>query len=186
MNTLGCDIDGCCADFIGACALLEKRAGGDNIWPALRDVPNHPRWLEEILTGYQYDRKLYHALNPIPYAASTLRALASTVKIVYITARPMFARQATLLWLERHGFPTGMGFPVGKIVNVRNGNKVAAAKREKVDLFIEDRPLYANPLAEAGVKVVLLDIYDRSLGCLHENITVVSCWRAIARLLRKG
>lgn len=151
------------------------------MWPVLRNVAKYPEheWLEEILAGYQYSRDLYSALNPIPHAAKSLRRLAPVAKIVYITARPMFAREDTQAWLMRHGFP------VGEVINVRNDNKVAAARREKIDTMIEDRPRYANQLAEAGIDVVLLDVYDRALGHLHEDITVVTSWYAIMRLLRR-
>ena len=166
---LGVDLDGICADFLGACAFLEEKLGHRNLWPALRSA-RHPEWLEEILTGYQYDRSLYSALNPIPYAASSLTRLAEPVEIVYITARPMFAKQDTLLWLERHGFPGGL------VINVRGNDKVAAAKRERVDVFIEDRLMYANPLASAGIFVNLLDVYDRNLDALHGGIAVMRSW----------
>ena len=175
---LGVDCDGVLADFLGACAFLEMKRGGVNIWPALHDVDSSPEWLEEILIGYQYDRSLYLALNPIPYAASSLQSLAKSTEIVYITARPMFAKQDTLDWLVLHEFPQG------KVVNVRSDSKVAAAKREKVDIFIEDRPCYANPLAEAGIPVILLDVYDRKLGMLHDEINVARSWQAAMRRLR--
>jgi len=177
---LGVDLDGVCACFLGACAFLEAKKTGTNLWSAFHDVPCQPEWLEEVLAGYQYDRSLYSALNPIPYAASSLRAVADNAEIVYITARPLFAKQDTLDWLDQHGFPPG------KVINVRSDSKVAAARREKVDIFIEDRPCYANPLSQAGVPVILLDVYDRNLGALHENITVAHGWQAaMRRLYRK-
>jgi len=175
---LGVDLDGICCDFLGACAFLEEKLEHRNLWPVLRSAVN-PEWLEEVLAGYQYDRSLYSALNPIPYAASSLCALDT--EIVYITARPMFAKQDTLLWLERHSFPHG------KVINVRGDSKVAAAKREKVDVFIEDRTMYANPLAAAGIKVILLDVYDRDLGAMNweDGVTVVRSWRECRAAIRE-
>lgn len=175
---LGCDIDGCLADFIGACAFLACKDYGKNLWPLLR-LPTATQELEDIMSYYTYDPEIYRWLNPIPYAASTLRRLQREMGIVYITARPMFAKVDTWAWLELHGFPKMA------VINVRNDSKLAAVKREKVDLYIEDRPKYANPLAAAGVEVVLLDVYDRNPGKLHENVRVASSWRAIERLLRK-
>lgn len=167
---------------MGACAFLACKDYRKNLWPLLR-LPKAPQELEDMMSYYQYSPEIYRWLNPIPYAASTLSRLQRDVQIVYITARPMFARADTRAWLNEHCFPMRTS---GSVINVRNDSKLAAARREKVDLFIEDRPMYANPLAKAGVNVVLLDVYDRRLGQLHENIRVCTSWRAVERLATKS
>lgn len=174
---LGVDIDGICADYIGACAFLIQKELDINIWPMLR-VPAETEELNDLLSRYQYTAEMYGWLNPIPYAAGVLRKLQRAVEIVYITARPRSTKAITYKWLSAHGFPDT------KIINVRQG-KLAAIKRTGANLFIEDRPIYANPLAEAGVNVILLDVYGRDLGYLHEGITVASNWRVVEQLIHR-
>lgn len=171
---LGVDIDGVCGDFLGGCAFMAAREYGLNIWPHLR-LPVTPPKTEKIISRYQHTRNIYVQMNPIPYAAAMLhRLLRSDMGLVYITARPMFAKQSTTTWLNQHGFPQST------VINVRNDCKIAAVKRERVDLFIEDRPCYANPLIEAGVPTILLDVYNRDLGDLRQGMWVARSWQQAA------
>jgi hypothetical protein len=174
---LGIDLDGVCCDWLGACAFMAAKEYRLNLWSYLR-LPTYPPEIEDLLAKYQFTREMYGWLNPIPRAAKTLCGLQRDIEIVYITGRPLSTKSVTKKWLELHGFPES------RVINVRQG-KLAAIKRMKVSLFIEDRPRYANPLAEAGIDVVLLDVYARDLSYLHEDIVVAHNWLVVEQIARE-
>ena len=173
--------DGCCADYVGACAVLIKQERGLNIWPDIQ-TGNVTEEVEELLTKYQYTRELYDWLNPFPYAASTLHKIADNyADIIYITARPLSTKDITNKWLELHGFPSA------RVINVR-GSKIPAVTRERVDIFIEDRLMYAVPLAEEGLKVILLNLYeiDYTECTFPDSIRIVTNWEEVRNVVVEG
>ncbi len=48
----------------------------------------------------------YRRTPPFPQSPRVLRRLARRWNVVFVTARPDFVAESTLLWLEHHGFPT--------------------------------------------------------------------------------
>jgi hypothetical protein len=107
--SIGLDIDGVMANFAGAanrylataCGTDPKPVdrwdwfrnyeGGERAWRNLwRHIERHPGWFTE--------------LTPEPFALAGVLALRDLgIDLAFITARPLWSRQATLDWFEKHG-----------------------------------------------------------------------------------
>jgi len=98
--------------------------------------------------------------------------------IYFITAREKTLTMLTHSYLENHNIAYNELFVLG------SHYKVDKAKELHCDIFIEDSYENAAELAEAGVKVFLLDTnYNRKP--LHENITRVYSWKEIYSLIKE-
>lgn len=102
-----------------------------------------------ILTDDFFYRHAEIFLKSRPYkgAIQGMWRLKEHFDIVYLSARPKWARTLTELWLKVHGFPDG------KLILTRDKAKVA--KELKVAIAIEDAPFEIDKLKEAGVTVVV-------------------------------
>lgn len=67
-----------------------------------------------------------------PGAVEGVHRLASAGSIIYLTARPVWAREITRKWLARHGFPEA------EIICTKN--KAAVARQWNVKLAVDDAP----------------------------------------------
>lgn len=149
--TLGIDIDGCLADFVGGYMKLVVEMTGKDKFPAQRTYPEFPtswNWDREagytqtevvlawdkIKTSYNFWREL----PEIPTARSSL-AILSALEGVYghtvyfLTNRMGYrAKAQTESWLYRHGFDR----PTVLLVE----DKAPVINALKIDAFIDDRP----------------------------------------------
>lgn len=73
--------------------------------PLLFSHPKTPRifWERENRIA----RKIFETAEPFEGAAEVLNQLSKHYEILYLTARPQWAKKLTYNWLERHGFPAG-------------------------------------------------------------------------------
>jgi len=155
---LGVDLDGVCADFIGALRPIAAE------WLGVRidEIPEKvtyglPEWKLERAGKYEdlhrfavIQRDLFRNLNPIEGAPAVLRRLsARNIRIRLITHRlyiKYFHQEAitqTTEWLEHHGIP------YWDLCFMRDKAAVGA------DLYIEDSPDHVQRLREDGHKTIV-------------------------------
>jgi 5'(3')-deoxyribonucleotidase len=155
---LGVDLDGVCADFIGALRPVAAE------WLGVRvdELPEKvtyglPEWKLEQAGKYEdlhrfavIQRDLFRNLNPIEGSPAVLRRLsARNIRIRLITHRlyiKYFHQEAitqTTEWLEHHGIP------YWDLCFMRDKAAVGA------DLYIEDSPDHVQRLREDGHKTIV-------------------------------
>jgi len=155
---LGVDLDGVCADFIGALRpiaaewlgvrvdeLPEKVTYGFSEWKLDRAGK-----YEDLHRFAVIQRDLFRNLNPIEGAPAVLRRIsARNIRIRLITHRlyiKYFHQEAitqTTEWLEHHGIP------YWDLCFMRDKAAVGA------DLYIEDSPDHVQRLREDGHKTIV-------------------------------
>lgn len=86
---------------------------------------------------------------PFPGAAQSLHRLIKDLNsdIVYISARPEWAKKITISWLKENGFPDGD--------LILSADKAAVAKDLYVSMAIEDAPFEIEKLKAAGIQVIV-------------------------------
>lgn len=90
------------------------------------------RFAKDPEAWFETHPEVFAEALPMPGAFDALDRLASKAEIVYVTARPVWARSITLEWLGKWGFPRGllvMGEP-----------KDAVASALGLSAFVEDAP----------------------------------------------
>jgi len=155
---LGVDLDGVCADFIGALRPIAAEWVGVRIDELPEKVTyGLPEWKLERAGKYEdlhrfavIQRDLFRNLNPIEAAPAVLRRLsARNIRIRLITHRlyiKYFHQEAitqTTEWLEHHGIP------YWDLCFMRDKAAVGA------DLYIEDSPDHVQRLREDGHKTIV-------------------------------
>jgi 5'(3')-deoxyribonucleotidase len=155
---LGVDLDGVCADFVGALRPIAAEWLGVRIDELPEKVTyGLPEWKLEKAGKYEdlhrfavIQRDLFRNLNPIEGAPAVLRRLsARNIRIRLITHRlyiKYFHQEAitqTTEWLEHHGIP------YWDLCFMRDKAAVGA------DLYIEDSPDHVQRLREDGHKTIV-------------------------------
>jgi len=155
---LGVDLDGVCADFIGALRPIAAEWLGIRVDELPKKVTyGFPEWKLERAGKYEdlhrfavIQRDLFRNLNPIEGAPAVLRRLsARSIRIRLITHRlyiKYFHQEAitqTTEWLEHHGIP------YWDLCFMRDKAAVGA------DLYIEDSPDHVQRLREDGHKTIV-------------------------------
>lgn len=114
--------------------------------------------------------EVFAAALPLPGAVSGVVALAAAGhRVVYVSARPLWAEGITRRWLRRHGFPAGRLF--------LRADKPAVARALGADVFVEDAPHEIEALEKVCRVVPVGQSYNGS------NLS----WPAVVReVLRSG
>src|SRR5688572_4695930 len=170
---LGVDLDGVCADFIGALRPIAAEWVGVRIDELPEKVTyGLPEWKLERAGKYEdlhrfavIQRDLFRNLNPIEAAPAVLRRLsARNIRIRLITHRlyiKYFHGEAitqTTEWLEHHGIP------YWDLCFMRDKGAVGA------DLYIEDSPDNVIKLRADGHKtIVFTNSTNESLSAPRAN-----------------
>lgn len=100
---------------------------------------------------------------PILGAIKAVRFLSLSWEITYLTARPEWAREITIDWLNRHGFPEGHV--------VLSQDKGADAKRLGASLAIDDAPQEVEKLSRVVPVLIYAQPYNYGLKHLGQRIT---------------
>ena len=165
-----CDADGVLVEFMPAFeAYLESRDRYFD-WTSFRLVGNVRRRTDDepveagevraILDDFYRER--VEDLEPLPGAASALRALSGRARIVVLSNIPPHAREGRARCLRRHG----MDYPV--ITNA--GGKGPAVRRlsartDAPTVFIDDIPRNHTSVARAANRVIRIHfVADRRLS----------------------
>jgi len=80
--------------------------------------------------------------------------------IIIISARPWWFQQITEFWLKLHKIPFDKVYCVGFGKGTKK-RKLLIAKREKIDIFVEDDQKIRNFIQKNCIKVVI-DLYEIS------------------------
>lgn len=92
--------------------------------------------------------------------------------LYFVTARSEILTDITKEWLIENGFSEIDVHLLG------SDYKIDKARELSCNIFIEDNPSNAVQLADAGMKVLLIDTnYNKNID--HENITRVNSWADI-------
>lgn len=121
---------------------LEKRLGKT----PTPEVYFHPALLDKKYFIEQ-NLDIFVEAKPIYQSIEKLNKIAKVNKIVYITARPKVAEEATVEWLKRNGYPKGEIF--------FSKNKTGIASTMGVDLAIDDAPFEIESYIKAGIDVLV-------------------------------
>ncbi|MDI3256106.1 MAG: hypothetical protein QJR10_15200 [Bacillota bacterium] len=97
--------------------------------------PEYTRYFHPAVSPAFFEEhpEVFADAAPFTGAAEALQVLAASGKrVVYITARPQWARQLTLQWLEKHGFPAG------EVICTQA--KPDVIRQLGVSIYVEDAP----------------------------------------------
>ncbi|MGG1663412.1 hypothetical protein [Brevibacillus sp. NRS-1366] len=172
--TIGIDIDGTVTSPSSIVPLMNESFGKDLRYEDcyeynLANVYNitdaeFDDWLDQN-GGRLYDESPVHG-----NADQILRKWHSQFRLVYISARDARHRDVTLNWFSR------FDIPFHEIDLVGSHDKLAAARKWQVDLFMEDRLENALQLSEALQIPVLLFDTPYNQGTLPKLVHRVTSW----------
>ncbi|KYH30714.1 LNS2 domain-containing protein [Neomoorella mulderi] len=114
--------------------------------------------------------ELLSKAQPFPYAAVTLRLLASAGhEVIYLTNRPIMAANLTREWLELNNFPRGT------LMFLPRGYKAFFARYYGIDWFFEDDPLEVLSL-QGVVGKVFMKTWPYNYGVQGQGIKKFISW----------
>jgi len=108
-----------------------------------------------------YGTELIKNLIPIPGAVKTIAELSKDHTLFVLTSRPAEIAEMSRTWINAH-YPNKFKEILfsGQISRGGFNHKVTKAdicKEYKIDWLVEDAPLHAEHVAEAGINVALLE-----------------------------
>ena len=106
----------------------------------------------------------YEDADIVDGARSIIEKLSNNHNVYFVTARDNELHNITLKWLENKGLSHIEVYSLG------THYKIEKAKELNCDIFIEDSPYNALELADAGMKVLLIDTYYNR-DAKHKGIT---------------
>lgn len=120
----------------------------------------------------------YEDADIVDGARSIIEKLTNNHNIYFVTARDNELHNITLKWLENKGLSHIEVYSLG------THYKIEKAKELNCDIFIEDSPYNALELADAGMKVLLIDTYYNK-DTKHKDIIRVNNWFEIERFIEQ-
>ncbi|MFD2370899.1 hypothetical protein ACFSO0_13270 [Brevibacillus sp. GCM10020057] len=175
--TIGIDIDGTVTSPSSIVPLMNESFGKD-----LRYEDCYEYNLANVyqITDEEFDRwldengeRLYDEAPVHGNADHILRSWHSRFKLVYISARESRHRDVTINWFVRYDIP------YHEIDLIGSHDKLSAAKRWGVDLFLEDRLENALQLSEGLQIPVFLFDTPYNQGALPPLIHRVATWNEV-------
>ena len=134
---------------------------------------------EEYWEFYEKNKIEIHTRQKLREDVKTvLKKLNMVHNIYFVTARDNSLTMFTSAYLKNNNISYDGLFVLG------SHYKAEKAKELDCDVFIEDSYENAMQLAEAGVKVLLLDTNYNRIP-LHENITRVYSWKEIYSIIKE-
>ncbi|MEJ8544018.1 5' nucleotidase, NT5C type [Brevibacillus borstelensis] len=128
-------------------------------------------WLDK------HGERLYDEAPVHGTADSILRSWFGRHRLIYISAREARHRDVTLNWFSRYQIP------FHELDLIGSHDKLAAAQKWRVDLFLEDRLENALQLSEALEIPVLLFDTPYNQGTLPELVHRVHSWEQVDALV---
>jgi uncharacterized HAD superfamily protein len=99
-----------------------------------------------------HKEELWMNMKPIKGAVSSAKKLAKDHRIIIVTARPREVKGVTIKWLKDNNIPYEKIY-----FTLADKHLLFDNHKEKVDVFLEDHPIYIKRLAETGTKVIMFD-----------------------------
>ncbi len=110
--------------------------------------------------GNRIAGEIFKWAEPIPGSKAGIYLLSQRFRVVYLTARPLWAKGISERWLELNGFPTA---PV-----VCSSDKLALVRKHKPLFVIDDAP--ANIVALSPYARVLIPAQSWNEGLKHKGL----------------
>ncbi|QQE75598.1 hypothetical protein KDJ56_06435 [Brevibacillus composti] len=126
----------------------------------------------------KHGERLYNEAPVHGTADSVLRGWYPHHRLIYISAREARHRDVTLNWFSRYHIP------FHEVDLIGSHDKLAAAKKWQVDLFLEDRLENALQLSEELQIPILLFDTPYNQGSLPALIHRVHSWEQVEELVR--
>jgi len=104
------------------------------------------------LAGIEY---LYGTMIPLKSMLESLRRIAKTYEVFYITARPKNARITTEKYLNSYGFP----FPNNLILS---RNKGVEARVLGLSFFVDDKPKHLDQISKETISFLFLQPWNEA------------------------
>jgi len=175
---IGVDIDGVCADTIGAMQSILGYQYDIDLINALTGWWTDDDYINAKLQMLIEDPKFYYCIPPVVNAAwGVFQLIKNADAVYYVTHRPNDMRALTKDWLERWGFPN---VPLLVTPSV---SKIETAKSLCLTHFVDDKLSTIRELRAANIQAWLFRCYsygDR--GTLNE----VRDWRQLLSLIKIG
>lgn len=109
--------------------------------------PSHYQMPGATAEFFERHPEIFSGALPFPGAVETLHRIASQGEIIYLSARPKWAREIFEEWLARWGFPSG------KLV--LTDRKAEVARGMGIVLAIDDAPHEIERYRAAGIPVLV-------------------------------
>lgn len=134
---------------------------------------------EEVTTFFRGEgRNLIFKVDILEGARETVQELAKKHNVWIITARRPETYEKTKLWLIENGLGDI------ELITLGTPNKLEKARELGCEIFIEDHPEASIEIAEAGIKLYLVDApYNKESN--HENIVRVRNWEEIRTIFKE-
>ncbi|MDP8260942.1 MAG: hypothetical protein P9M01_01190 [Candidatus Kappaea frigidicola] len=99
-----------------------------------------------------HNEELWLTMKPLKGAVESVKKLSEDNRIVIVTARPRDVKQATIKWLKENeiNYQEIYFTLADKHLLLENYN-------EKIDVFLEDHPIYIQRISDAGTKVIMFE-----------------------------
>lgn len=134
---------------------------------------------EQMRHFYELEGERMHRQAIIlPKVAEIIEELRVHHGLYIVTARLKEMEYVTVQWLKEHGIHDL------EIYSLGNHYKLDCAKQLNCDVFLEDNPNISMELADAGIKVLMMDT-NYNKGVTHRNITRVYNWMDIREHILK-
>jgi uncharacterized HAD superfamily protein len=137
---------------------------------------------EEIKLLYKmfHKEELWLNMKPVKGAVSSAQKLAKEHRIIIVTARPREVRKVTLKWLKKYKIPYEKIY-----FTLADKHLLFDNYNEKVDVFLEDHPIYIKRLAETQTNVIMFDYpWNRNVKG-RPNIYHVNKWPEAMKVISK-
>ena len=174
---IGVDIDGVCADTIGAMHTILGFLHGCDLIDSLMGWWTNDDFINDRLQALMNESKFYSFIPPVVNAAWGVSQLVKMGVVYYVTHRPLCTRALTEKWLDRWGFPNT------SLLVIPDVPKVEIAKSLRLTHFVDDKLSTIQELRVANIQAWLFRCYsygDR--GTLNE----VRDWRQLLTLIKLG
>jgi fermentation-respiration switch protein FrsA (DUF1100 family) len=110
--------------------------------------------------------EVFSRASPVPDALKVMRELAKTFRIAYVSARPTWAMQRTMEWLQIHQLPPGPLF--------LTRDKAAVIRKLRPLLAIEDSPEETARITPICPVLVIGQPYNRESSGWSQILTILT------------
>jgi len=131
----------------------------EQIAKALGPNPNPSNYIHPgtSIEFFENNSWVFQKALPFDGAAEGVQYLSKSWEIIYLTARPEWARQITNHWLTKWGFPSGS--------LITTNEKAIQAQLLGISMAVEDAPHEILSLQKAGIPVMVhTQPYNNGLG----------------------
>ena len=196
LKKFGLDIDEIIARFMKTFFEFYNSEKRENVsWSNLQDYDLYKAGFfknrkeeKEFVDGF-FESTFFREMPLVEGAKKGLRILERNFEINFITSRPSYIRDKTLVFLNKH-------FPDLKFNLFFSGEVYSRYKKSKehktkgeiaeeagISFMVEDNPIYAVDCTKRGIKVFMINYPWNRHAEEHKNLIKVSGWKEILEKL---